>query len=324
MPAADRIASEEASVKRREGFSQVRVLLIELPMGRRVLRTALASFEITLIEEWNEVKTDPVDLASLANFDLIIANVDEDDAAAADLLRGLRTGSVPGNPFVPAIITCSSSTAATVRAAVDCGADAVVLKPYSLQQIMDPVEALVDRRRPFVVTADYVGPERRTAQREGQVIEQIIVPNPLAAKVLRLDPASQSAAAEEAWAEIERQKTRRLVFQALFLVRLAGFLTLGTAAPAARRDLARLPTLVRDLAIRLKEPIEYAYLQAFATWASVYPGLTNEDARKSSCNDAAEALGGLLMQLGAAEDPADTITRADEAVFSYCQRLTAA
>jgi len=311
-------------VKRREGFSQVRVLLIELPMGRRVLRTALASFEITLIEEWNEVKTDPAALASLAGFDLIIANIDEASDPAALLLRDLRNGTIPGNPFVPIIVTCNNSTAATVRAAVDCGADAVVLKPYSLQQIMDPVDALVDRRRPFVVTADYVGPERRTAARAGQVIEQITVPNPLAAKVLGLDVAAQAAAAEAALAEIERLKSQRMVFQALFLVRLAAVVAAGAAAPAARRDLARLPSLVRELAVRLKDPVEHAYLQAFATWASVYPGLTDQAARKASCDNAAAALGGLLMLLGAPEDPTETIARADETVASYCQSLSAA
>ena len=310
-----------------DGFSQVRVLLIELPMGRRVLRTALGTFDITQIEEWNEVKTDPVDLACLATFDLIIANIDEADDSAAVLLRGLRNGSIPGNPFVPTIVTCNSSTASTVRAAVDCGADAVVLKPYSLKQIMDPIIALVDRRRPVVVTADYVGPERRNAQREGQVIDQIVVPNPLAAKVLNLDPAEQSAAMTAAIGQIEQQKSQRLVFQALFLVRLAGFVTTGaedTTAPAARRDLARLPGLVRDLAVRLKDPVEYAFLQAFANWAIVYPGLTDEAERKASCNDAAEALGGLLMQLGSTTDPAETIAVADRAVFNYCQRLSAA
>jgi DNA-binding NarL/FixJ family response regulator len=314
-------------VKYREGFSQVRVLLIELPMGRRVLRSALGSFDITQIEEWNEVKTDPTDLTSLATFDLIIANIDEADDSAAVLLRGLRNGSIAGNPFVPTIVTCNSSTASTVRAAVDCGADAVVLKPYSLQQIMDPIVALVDRRRPFVVTSDYVGPERRNAQRDGQIIDQIVVPNSLAAKVLNLDPAEQAAAAAAAWLQIERQKSQRLVFQALFLVRLAGFVTTGTAdntVPAARRDLARLPGLVRELALRLKDPVEYAFLQAFANWAIVYPGLTDEAERKSSCDDAAEALGGLLMQLGSSNEPADNIATADRAVFNYCQRLSAA
>jgi DNA-binding NarL/FixJ family response regulator len=315
---------KEAGVKHPEGFSQVKVLVIELPMGRRVLRTALATFEITQIEEWNEVKTDPVSLAMLSEFDLIIANIDEADASAATLLRNLRNGTVPGNPFVPAIVTCNSSTAATVRAAVDCGADAVVLKPYSLQQIMDPVMALVDRRRPFVVTADYVGPERRTSQRPGQAIEQIEVPNPLAAKVLQLDMTEQTAAAAHAWAEIEQQRSQRLVFQALFLVRLAGFVTLSPTAPAARRDLGKLPHLVRELAGRLTDPIEYAYLQSFATWASVYPGLTDEAARQKSCDDAAEALAGLLRQLGGTEDPTESITQADGAVFSYCQRLSAA
>lgn len=314
----------EPPVKYREEFRQVRVLLIELPMGRRVLRTALGSFDITQIEEWNEVRTDPGDLATLANFDLIIANIDEADDSAAVLLRSLRNGTIPGNPFVPAIVTCNSPTPATVRAAVDCGADAVVLKPYSLKQIMDPITALVDRRRPFVVTSDYVGPERRTFQREGQVIDQIVVPNPLAAKVLNLDPAEQAAATEAAMARIEQQKSQRLVFQALFLVRLAGFVTMSAAAPAARRDLARLPSLVRDLALRLKDPIEYAYLQSFATWAVVYPGLTDEDARKSSCDDAATALGGLLQQLGGTEAPAESIAQADRAVFNYCQRLSAA
>ena len=311
-------------MKYRDGFSQVRVLLIELPMGRRVLRSALASFDISLIEEWNEVNTDAAAMTRLREFDLIIANIDQANDSAAVLLRSLRNGSVPGNPFVPMIVTCNSSTAATVRAAVDCGADAVVLKPYSLQQIMDPITALVDRRRPFVVTADYVGPERRTSHREGQIIDQIVVPNSLAAKVLNLDPAEQDAAAMAAWAEIDRQKSQRLVFQALFLVRLASFVTMGTTAPAARRDLARLPGLVRELTMRIQDPIEYAYLQAFANWASVYPGLTDEAARRASCDDAAEALGGLLMQLGAPGDPAEMIAQADQAVLSYCQRLTAA
>jgi DNA-binding NarL/FixJ family response regulator len=311
-------------VKVRDGFSQVRVLLIELPMGRRVLRTALASFDITQIEEWNEVRTDPGDLARLAEFDLIIANIDEADDSAASLLRSIRNGAVTGNPFVPMIVTCNNSTASTVRAAVDCGADAVVLKPYSLQQIMDPIVALVDRRRPFVVTSDYVGPERRNAQREGQVIDQIAVPNPLAAKVLNLDPAEQTQAYETAWAEIERQKSQRLVFQALFLVRLTGFVSTGSAVPAARRDLARLPGLVRELAIRLKDPAEYAYLQAFANWASAYPRLTDEATRRSSLDEAAATLGALLAQLGANEAEADAINRADQAVFSYCQRLSAA
>jgi len=311
-------------LKYRDRFSQVRVLLIELPMGRRVLRSALGSFDISQVEEWNEVNTDAAAMARLPEFDLIIANIDEANDSAATLLRGLRNGSIPGNPFVPMIVTCNSSTAATVRAAVDCGADAVVLKPYSLQQIMDPIVALVDRRRPFVVTSDYVGPERRTSHRGGQIIDQIVVPNALASKVLGLDPAEQSAAAAAAWAQIDQQKSQRLVFQALFLVRLAGFVTMGTAAPAARRDLARLPNLVRELATRLSDPLEYAYLQAFATWASVYPGLTEEAARRASCDDAAEALGGLLMQLGAAGDPTEMIAQADQAVFSYCQRLTAA
>ncbi len=311
-------------MKRRDGFSAVKVLLIEQAMGRSVLRTALSSFEITDIEEWSEVKTDPIDLEALANFDLIIANIDDDDHSAAELLRNLRTGGVPGNPFVPAIITCNSSVMATVRAAVNAGADAVVLKPYSLKQIMEPIEALVDRRRPFVVTSDYVGPERRTGSHEGQAIEQIDVPNRLAAKVLHLDVGEQIAAEAETWALVDRQKTQRMVFQALFLVRLAGAVSMDDSATTARRDLARLPALVRELAMRLKDPIEYAYLRAFANWASVYPSLTDEEARRSSCDDAAGALGALLMQVGSSEDPSDAIARADDAVFSYCQRLSAA
>ena len=293
-------------------------------MGRRVLRSALASFDIQQIEEWNEVRSDPGDLAKLADFDLIIANIDEADDSAAQLLRSLRNGTIPGNPFVPTIVTCNNSTAATVRAAVDCGADAVVLKPYSLQQIMDPIEAMVDRRRPFVVTSDYVGPERRSTQREGQVIEQIAVPNPLATRVLNLDPAEQAQAAQAAWAAVERQKTHRLVFQALFLVRLTGVVTLGETAPGARRDLARLPGLVRELAMRLKDPADYAFLQAFANWAGTYPSLTDEDERRASCDEAAGTLGALLTHLGASEAGEVAIDRADRAVFSYCQRLSAA
>ena len=64
-------------MKYRDRFSQVRVLLIELPMGRRVLRSALGSFDISQVEEWNEVNTDAAAMARLPEFDLIIANIDE-------------------------------------------------------------------------------------------------------------------------------------------------------------------------------------------------------------------------------------------------------
>ncbi|WP_189049774.1 hypothetical protein [Aliidongia dinghuensis] len=310
-------------MRQSDGFKAVKVLLIEQAMGRSVLRSALGTLEITDIEEWNAVKTEPLDLAALADFDLIIANIDDGDEAAAQMLRSLRNGTIPGNPFVPAIITCGSSLAATVRAAVDAGADAVVLKPYSLKQIMDPVAALVARRRPFVVTVDYVGPERRTGQRSGQAIEQIDVPNRLAAKIRNLDPVSLMTAESEAWALIERQRTLRIAFQALFLVRLAAAAgSLG--AGAARRDLARLPALARELSTRIDDPDELPLLKSFTSWLGTFPSLADDAARRASCDEAGRALGTLLAALGSGEAPAEAIAQADAAVFSYCQRLTAA
>lgn len=69
------------------------------------------------------------------------------------------------------------------------------------------IRAIVESRKPFVVTIDYVGPDRRDADRSPRNVERITVPNALRAKVRR-DPeaAASPAAIESALKRITRAR----------------------------------------------------------------------------------------------------------------------
>jgi DNA-binding response OmpR family regulator len=72
---------------------------------------------------------------------------------------------------------------------LDAGADHVIAGPISPQQVMDRIEAMVHRRKSFVVTAEYFGPDRRLMARPDGSARMVEVPNSLRDKALgNFDP----------------------------------------------------------------------------------------------------------------------------------------
>ena len=70
---------------------------------------------------------------------------------------------------------------------MNSGPDDLLLIPFAPDQIMSRLKILVERRKPFVVTHDYIGPDRRTAPRPGTTsATQFQVPNPARAQALSL------------------------------------------------------------------------------------------------------------------------------------------
>ena len=87
--------------------------------------------------------------------------------------------------FTPALTIAISwdPTAKLVDQFAGSGADYLVAAPFSPKQIIDRIRAIVHHRTPFVVTSDYIGPDRRDGGR-GTELPLIDVPNSLRAKVL--------------------------------------------------------------------------------------------------------------------------------------------
>lgn len=164
--------------------------------------------------------------------------------AVGHAARALRGGFLGRDPFLPLLVAVEHPTGDDLRDLAGGGIDAVLLKPLTPAAILERLNFLTDHRLGFVVTADYIGPDRRRGQRAAATTgfpSLTEVPNSLLDRRI-----SESASPmycklrEKAWAEIRR---RRLDCYAEALSAL-GARTLPTMAgddeSADARHLARL------------------------------------------------------------------------------------
>lgn len=112
--------------------------------------------------------------------DLVLTEVRLPDGDVLDLLTALRQGKVGHNPFTVVIaMIAPTEEQAVALSALDAGIDDIVSKPVSSTNLMDRIKFMVEKRRPFVVSGDYVGPRRK--QDEGA--KTIDAPNTFAEKL---------------------------------------------------------------------------------------------------------------------------------------------
>lgn len=115
--------------------------------------------------------------------DFLVINHEIEGNDSTYIMRELRAGRLGRDPFVLTMMLLSSREEPKVRAAIDCGPDDLLLIPFAPDQMMNRLRVLVERRKPFVVTHDYIGPDRRAAPRPGATsATQFHVPNPVRAK----------------------------------------------------------------------------------------------------------------------------------------------
>jgi len=100
-------------------------------------------------------------LGSEREVDLIFAEVTGGDGDICGLIQKMRQGEVGKNPFVVIIATAWMSASDIVKQVLLAGADDLVVRPFSTSRMMERVRTHVEARKGFVVTSDYIGPDRR-------------------------------------------------------------------------------------------------------------------------------------------------------------------
>ena len=133
---------------------------------------------------------------------LCIVECSEAVREVCELVRQLRHGDLGGNPFMPLIGTLWHAHAAQVADLMNSGFDDVVVRPFSVAKVQERVRSLVQAREPFVVTSDYIGPDRGPQGKGKQAAETFQVPNILRMMVHR-EQANILAISEE----VEKAKT---------------------------------------------------------------------------------------------------------------------
>jgi len=223
---------------------------------RQVIRTTMVSENYRNIEDFNKLPALRDSIRNL-NPDLIIIDTLLPDGDAIELVSDVRAGKIGRNPFVPIITTTWEPNRNTVRKIVDSGTDDLLVKPLSPAQLMTRINVLVGHRKPFVVTSDYIGPDRRDDNDRKSDIPRFNVPNTLemALSGEEIDQDRLDELIEEAMAEINAQRLRRHSYQIEFLVRLiipavkSGKITIDTTA-----QIEKLCEISEDMERRVDDP----------------------------------------------------------------------
>jgi len=129
----------------------------------------------------------PADLKSLSEtvtaetIDILVLDDLLVELPTGSLIRDIRYGVIHAHPFPLVVALAHQQTEPDLRALIDCGPDAVVLVPVSIADLFSKIERLAAGRKPFIVTRNYVGPDRRDSLRPGaQPPRYVEAPNPLA------------------------------------------------------------------------------------------------------------------------------------------------
>lgn len=165
-------------------YANVRTMVaIENPMVRRGAIGLLNQFGFkNVIELSNFVKIHQI--VNDEEVDLIIANTDMADFFVGQIFKEMRHSLKSITTFAITVMLCQQAEHDYLRKVIDCGPDDVVLMPFSPQQLIDRVRNFTERRKPFIVTYNYVGPDRRKQARHdgGEEIPLVEVPNLLQAR----------------------------------------------------------------------------------------------------------------------------------------------
>ena len=138
-------------------------------------------------------------------------------------IQSLRQGVAGYNPFIVIVVTAWENSNGTVKRVIDSGADDLLLRPFSPAILGQRLRTHIERRKGFVVTSEYVGPDRRKDTSRASNVTVFEPPNSLKMKAkeglspeeatLRLD--SELKSAREA---LVAEKLRRDAFHILRVV----------------------------------------------------------------------------------------------------------
>lgn len=143
------------------GLGELKVLLVDdNEHMRAIVGTILKGIGIMNLREARDgsealeaLRTWPADIAII---DFRMEPMD-----GVDFTRLVRNAADSRNPFLPIIMMTGFADRPRVEEARDSGVTELIVKPVTARAIIDRLNAVVYRPRPFVRTEDYFGPQRR-------------------------------------------------------------------------------------------------------------------------------------------------------------------
>ncbi len=114
---------------------------------------------------------------SLGNLSKLITQVSPDlmiladdlDPGVFDFIRDIRHNKIGTNPFVLITTLIAPNHVDAVKRAMQAGTDDIIIKPIKEEQLLQRLKRVTVNRAAFVVTSDYLGPDRRGKSRPSAI-----------------------------------------------------------------------------------------------------------------------------------------------------------
>ncbi|MCW8952237.1 MAG: response regulator [Rhodospirillales bacterium] len=201
-------------------YGTVKVLLAEgNPQVREAIKTALGESGFLAVSETGNLHA-VHDAVTDGGLDLLICDAGLGADDIAELVFRVRHHQAGTNPFISIIVLTADTALEKVRRIIESGADDLLVKPLSVQLLLDRIRHLVEINRQFMVTSDYIGPPRPELVLSGVVgAPRMDVPNPVRAKAVDgSDAASLQRAIDNAALQVNEHKMERHAIQIRDLV----------------------------------------------------------------------------------------------------------
>jgi DNA-binding response OmpR family regulator len=120
------------------------------------------------------------------HYDLLILDSAFGLSILTKLIQDIRHGTSSQNPFLSIVVMTENEDKSVHKSLKNAGCDEILIKPLSLNDIMSKIQEMaIQDKRKFVVTRDYVGPDRPEFKNQnGQDAPSFSPPDSLAAKII--------------------------------------------------------------------------------------------------------------------------------------------
>lgn len=201
-------------------YEGIKVVLAEPKAGlRKEYMGVLRTLGCTHIIETGNIKDVRAALQE-GGVDVVIGDTTLPEGDLSEVIHQVRHGKIGDNPFIIAMVLVSKSDKDVIQRVIDSGADDILIKPLDAAQLRERLMMFTRGRKQFVVTSDYIGPDRRSASRkDGLEIPKIKTPNPLH---VRLNGSQGSGSMRRAVArtliKVNEQKVERHAYSVHWLM----------------------------------------------------------------------------------------------------------
>lgn len=143
------------------GLENLRILLVDDNQHMRAIVSAVLAG--VGVRHLREARDGAEALAALRDWPADVAIVDFQmfPIDGVEFTRMVRNAPDSRNPYLPIVMMTGHSEMARVVEARDAGVTEFIVKPVTAKSLLERLQAVIYRPRPFVRSATYFGPDRR-------------------------------------------------------------------------------------------------------------------------------------------------------------------